>query len=519
MEELALVPRGQPMGSQAESADTVEPVAEQLLARRKLLALEEGLGKLHKTARQQHDVVSQLENDMKSMISDTDLRRAIGLAFQELESRLEDAFADAGRKSLAMFSKRDEVAELQAVLAKKVNWTEYNTILKKLADLRVYIDTMAGSVFIGHRDLLLQEFAKKADKTVVEESLDKKADVEALDTTRARLERLETLVGHLDSEHSAKLEALRAQTNELIRIESEKQTLALAEQQVVIEALRQEHVTFLQRLDQAEGEIDELSAGAEHMREVQLFLEQGLEAARNRIGAMEEQLSHMCSAMEKTQREVKSLADDAKEFRETAESKFGHLATQAATHKDQIEFLMQATDMIKRRAREQTKSNTAKFEEVADEKEKLAKQLVAFEKKITKHERDLTSLEYKAGKAIEDGRPIQGALRALPAPESEDPNDRLKGVLDQLEKIASGGPPIEHMGIDLDPSRPPLPWGTGAGRRASELDLARFTGSAGPSPIDSARGLPTASARGGYSASPRPQGGTTKTPRKKKYTD
>merc|ERR1719473_865310 len=116
--------------------------------------LEDGIDKLQRDARQQHEIVSHLGSDFKAMVSETDLRRAIGLAFQEFEVRLEDVFQDSNRKCLAMFSKREEVMELQASIIKKVNWHEYNTVLKKLSDLRNYIDTMAESVFIGHRDAL-----------------------------------------------------------------------------------------------------------------------------------------------------------------------------------------------------------------------------------------------------------------------------------------------------------------------------------------------------------------------------
>ncbi len=41
----------------------------------------------------------------------------------------------------------------QAQLAKRITWAEFNSVIKKLADLKHYIDTMAESVFIGHREV------------------------------------------------------------------------------------------------------------------------------------------------------------------------------------------------------------------------------------------------------------------------------------------------------------------------------------------------------------------------------
>ena len=53
--------------------------------------------------------------------------------------------------------------ELQTLINKKVNWAEYNAVLKKLADLRHYVDGMAESVFIGQTEALESEFAALRD--------------------------------------------------------------------------------------------------------------------------------------------------------------------------------------------------------------------------------------------------------------------------------------------------------------------------------------------------------------------
>merc|ERR1712054_373203 len=100
--------------------------------------------------------------DMRTMITEADLRRAIGLAFQEFEVRLQDAFQESNRKFLNMFSKKEDVASVEGMISKKVNWSEYHHVLGKISELRSYIDTTAESVFIGHRDALHQEFARKA---------------------------------------------------------------------------------------------------------------------------------------------------------------------------------------------------------------------------------------------------------------------------------------------------------------------------------------------------------------------
>merc|ERR1719399_1182062 len=108
-----------------------------------------------------------------------------------------------------MFSKRDDVAELQGQIGKKVNWAEYNAVLKKIAELRQYIDTTAESVFIGHKEALDQEFARKADASIVDLALKSKADFTDMNEVRARLERLEILFSHQDMKQTAQLQTLR----------------------------------------------------------------------------------------------------------------------------------------------------------------------------------------------------------------------------------------------------------------------------------------------------------------------
>eukprot|EP00913_Durusdinium_trenchii_P027312 g25623.t1 len=112
------------------------------------------------------------------MISEVHLRRALGLAFQEFENRIEDAFQDSNRKCLSMFSKRRLVQS---------EWTRLGKPLES-------------------------EFAKKANADWVEKALGEKAEFTDLNDVRARLERLEVLVAHNDQKHSSKLQAMREET-------------------------------------------------------------------------------------------------------------------------------------------------------------------------------------------------------------------------------------------------------------------------------------------------------------------
>merc|ERR1719356_2024749 len=97
----------------------------------------------------------------------------------------------------------------------------------------------------------------------------------------------------------------------------------------------------------------------------------------------------MDSAALKTADDLMRLTTGSKSFQEVAQKNNEELARQGADCKEQIEFLMQATDMIKRKAREATKTSTAKFAELTEEDERLREQLAALERGLKRQERDL----------------------------------------------------------------------------------------------------------------------------------
>jgi len=514
MDEFALVPH-----SLMADQEIPNPVAEQNFQRKKMQSLEQGIGKLQKTARLQHEVVTQLESGLKNMISEADLRRAIGLAFQEFENRIEDAFQDSNRKCLQMFSKRDEFSEIQAVLSKKVNWTEYNAVLKKLAELRQYIDTMAESVFIGQREALESEFNKKADAAWVEEGLKAKADFTDLNEVRARLERLEVLVSHQDSRHSARVEALREESQNELTAMVNKQTALIAEANATISQNKDRFKSVGEQLTGFGEKITGLESGAAKMLEAQQVLEKlNQTQILPQLASAEEHFASLDESTSEIFRQLESLTAGSQDLRDFSGQKFNELSSQGNSFKEQIDFLMQATDMIKRRSREMTKTTTAKFKELEDDQDKHLQQLASVERVLKKQEREVKAIENRASRAIETSD--TAVLKALPMLESQNfnPNDRLQVMLEQLEKIATGGSLQEQSGVEWNPSRPPLPVSGAESARTRGAESLRYsTGSPEQVPIDSARGAPMSSNIGGtYGLSPRAPPAGSKAVRMKK---
>lgn len=455
--------------------EVLEPISEQIFNRKKLHVIEQGITKLQKTTLHQHEVVAKLEGNLKSMISEADLRRAIGLAFQEFENRIEDAFQDSNRKCLAMFSKRDEVSELQASVSKKVNWSDYQTVLKRMSDLRQYVDSMAESVFIGHREALESEFTKKADRDWVEKALKGKADFSEVNDVRARLERLEVLVAHNDTKTSKALEALRNDFSGKSDDLYAKQMAVMREANDTINRSSGSFLELEKRLGGTEKRLSDVDLSLSDLHkttdELKHACDDGLlsrmQALEDLIDGNNDKDGERQAMLEEIQRKLQELSD-------SADLRLGNLIKQGDQTKQQLEFLMQATDMIKRRSRELSKTTSERFKELGDDQDKQVKQLASLEREIKQHERQARAISANNVKArtsegfmpqaqIPQAHTSEGFMRKLPAlggevvPLEPDANLRLRGVLEELEKIAAGGNEKDMHAVTWNSSRPPLP--------------------------------------------------------------
>eukprot|EP00929_Paragymnodinium_shiwhaense_P009036 TRINITY_DN113062_c0_g1_i1.p1 TRINITY_DN113062_c0_g1~~TRINITY_DN113062_c0_g1_i1.p1 ORF type:complete len:522 (+),score=176.70 TRINITY_DN113062_c0_g1_i1:152-1717(+) len=521
MEELALV-RQRPL----DEGDYVEAVADQNFARKKMLSLEQGMDRLRKDWRQQQEAVLALSSDLKSMVSELDLRRALGLTFQELEARLEDVFQDSNRKCLAMFAKREEVIDLQNSLNKKVNWAEHNQLLKKMSDLRHYVDRMTDSE--GGRGALNSELVKKADQAAVDLAMKAKADFSEVSEVRARLERLEVLVTHTDARHSAKLEECRGDFAKRLQQQADDLSAFLSENAKSITNLKQEQAAVVQRLQNAEEELAGVKETGQRILDVEQLMKQRQEDIMTSVAQLRGQLSTVEQGSDRLRSSLQTVTGEAAEFRDGAKQKFSDLSTQCDAFRERLDFLMEATEMMKRKTRENTKSTNSKFTEAADERDKHSTQLAALEKSFKKQEKELRAIEHRVNKA--EGSTSMGgaALRlALPAPFSAlegdlggDPNERLKGIMDQLDRIATSGHPFEEMGVEVDTRRPPLPWsdGTAVTKLPPALGAASTFHPAPPNvayPAPQAAPPMAGAVRGVHGLSPRP-GIVSKSPRRRK---
>merc|ERR1712172_408974 len=99
-----------------------------------------------------------------------------------------------------------------------------------------------------------------------------------------------------------------------------------------------------------------MDATMQQLRTGQEVLQSNTQGILSTIGSMQQQLKTMNDAAARAERDLQALAGDVREFRETSQKKLGELSAQGGQAKDKIEFLMEATEMIKRRSRETNKS-------------------------------------------------------------------------------------------------------------------------------------------------------------------
>lgn len=451
---------------------------------------------MQKTVSKQYNVVSAMKGSMKTMLSETDLHQALGLTFQEFEARLAGTFDESSRKHLLMFSKRDELAEMQGKMDKKVGRVEWEAMNTKFAELRQYVDMMAASA-IDNKKALTQEFDRKADSAMVDLALKSKADFRDLCEVRARVERLEILVTHQDAKHTTQLQELRAEmSGQVVNGEQENQDLFKAHD-AQIKRLREELEVVLKRFAKYDKHLGIQAANETALAEVVATIRRSQEdIVLTSIDSLKDLQKKSLATQEQMQKALVELGSGQADNKSAAEEKRANASDKLEGLREQIEFLMQANDFSKKRQRELKRCSDSGFKETGQGLEKVMEQLSELDRSQKRQDRDIRAIDTRASQQGIVANPGE-----LPHPCGADPGERLQNVLATLASIG---------GIAEDPvATPPS---------VDDL-LSRCS----PRGIDSSRNLaaappPSASPRGGSYGGPRAgvYAETSKSPRKKK---
>merc|ERR1711959_360851 len=91
--------------------------------------------------------------------------------------------------------------------------------------------------------------------------------------------------------------------------------------------------------------------------------------------------------------ELKALHANVEQFHAFATQRVQQLFDDDEQVKEQVKFLMEASEMLKRRTREFNKNHTAQLKELKGSESKLTEQMTTLERSFKSHERELRALE------------------------------------------------------------------------------------------------------------------------------
>jgi len=360
----------------AEEDEVVPPaLAQQLHQGKQIAALEQQLADLQKIVKTQHSTISTTETQLRSTISQADLRRAIGLAFQEFEMRMQEELQQTHRTVLSQFCKRDEVQEVVSLVSKKVNWHDYQALLGKVTELRTYIDHTAESVFLGHRDALQQEFARKADASSVDMALKSKADFREINDLRARLERLEMLFTGAGIHQSARLDELREELTSTLNMHVKTLKGALAEQGEEVKAIKNWQGDALSGIEDYAHKIQHVGARLDELESNMPTSGHAMESLEVQANQTEDLLREVREEKDRQRQETNDLQAAFRNFEESFTGKFKEVVSGTKRVDSQVEFLTEASETLKRRLREVARGLTEQHKSLAMEKDLLEARL------------------------------------------------------------------------------------------------------------------------------------------------
>merc|ERR1740117_15464 len=149
-----------------------------------------------------------------------------------------------------------------------------------------------------------------------------------------------------------------------------------------------------QRMTTAEDQVGQLSADTQKLTETQEDMQgrqdgviwracQSLQGLFNTIDGKVNDLNV----------ELKTMCSSGEQFQTFSTQRFNQLFDYDEQVKEQIKFLMEASEMLKRRAREFNKNHTGQLKEIATSETKLTEQMTAIERSLKAHGRELRALE------------------------------------------------------------------------------------------------------------------------------
>merc|ERR1719271_1218524 len=364
-------------GSKQDDADDVPPaLAEQIYQGKRINELETQLRDIDKLVHSLRSTSVQAEEQLRQTISQADLRRAMAGAFQEFEMRMQEELQQTHRTVLSQFCKRDEVQEVVSLVSKKVNWHDYQSLLGKVTELRTYIDHTAESIFLGQRDALQQEFARKADATAVDMALKAKADFREINDLRARLERLEMLFTGLGAHQNARFDELREDITSSFFSKVTTLEGQLKEQEDFKRDLENTFASNSKERDEIRASVRGVSSRLDTMLEKLPSTGEALSKVDRQAKETESLLNNIRKEKFAETERIKQLQERFLVIEEKFDKQTDDMHKSTARSDEQIAFLTEASEQLKRRVREVARNMSDQHKSLALEKDQLEARLM-----------------------------------------------------------------------------------------------------------------------------------------------
>merc|ERR1719345_111950 len=130
---------------------------------------------------------------------------------------------------------------------------------------------------------------------------------------------------------------------------------------------------------------------------------------------------------------LQQVRSNEEQFKAFSTQRFQQLFDADEQVKEQVKFLVEASEMLKRRTREFQKKQDTQVKDLTSSEDKLSQQMAAIERSFKGQERELKTIEKRIPQVL--------SLLASESPADPGPvdsNQHLNGVLAQLERISDG---------------------------------------------------------------------------------
>jgi chromosome segregation ATPase len=289
---------------------------------------------------------------------------------------MQEELQETHRTVLSQFCKREEVQDVVSLVSKKVNWTDYQSLLGKVTELRTYIDHTAESIFLGQRDALQQEFARKADATAVDMALKAKADFREINDLRARLERLEMLFTGLGAHQNARFDELREDITSSFFSKVSALEGQLKEQEDFKKNLENQFAANSKERDEIRASVRGVSSRLDTMLEKLPSTGEALSKVDRQAKETESLLNNIRKEKFAETERIKQLQERFLVIEEKFDKQTDDMHKSTARSDEQIAFLTEASEQLKRRVREVARNMSDQHKSLALEKDQLEARLM-----------------------------------------------------------------------------------------------------------------------------------------------